>query len=81
MQFDADSRTLYFTVIAPPSTAEVNEWGAALGKLADGVPVERVVAMFLMGREMAEPHLTRCAELGVECRAFVDGVETVLTPG
>jgi hypothetical protein len=30
---------------------------------------------------MAEPHLTRCADLGVECRAFIDGVETVLTPG
>jgi hypothetical protein len=79
MQFDAETRTLYFTVIAPPSATEVSEWGAALGKLANGVPVERVVAMFLMGPAMATPHLARCAELGVECRTFVDGVETVLT--
>ncbi|MCA9611280.1 MAG: hypothetical protein R3B99_00125 [Polyangiales bacterium] len=81
MQFDAEARTLYFTVIAPPSKADVEEWGAALGKLADDVPVERVVVMFLMGGDMAAPHLARCAELGVECRTFVEGTETVLAPG
>ncbi len=81
MNFDPTTGTLYHTPMHSPSPAELEEWARARTQSANGVPVQKVVISFLLGRAQAEPHLLTCAKLGLECRTFVGGVETVLVEG
>lgn len=81
MQFDPATGTVFHTPMHSPGRDELATWARARQSDVDGVPVTKVVVLFLLGRAAAEPHLSTCTKLGLECRAFIDGVETVLVVG